>query len=82
MAALPLQPGIVPRKVRRPRRSGASVAPNVAARILQLHRSGTSLHSIAAVLNKEGLRTERGTRWHPRTVADVVSRDAYPDLDR
>src|SRR4029077_8636510 len=40
-------------------------------RIMQLHRSGASLHSITAVLNQTGSRTRRGTRWHPSTVARV-----------
>ena len=42
----------------------------------------TLLTSIAAVLNQSGARTPRGTRWHPRTVAEVVAKAAYPQLER
>ena len=50
------------------------------ARILQLHQSGASLHTIAAALNNSGERTARGVRWQPRSVAQVIARAAYPGL--
>jgi diguanylate cyclase (GGDEF)-like protein len=50
------------------------------ARIMQMHRSGASLNTIAAALNNTGERTLRGTRWHPRSVARVIARAAFPDL--
>ena len=50
--------------------------------IMRLHRAGSSLNTIAAALNQAGARTRRGTRWHPRTVAAVVSQTAYPQLHR
>ncbi|MCW2681850.1 MAG: hypothetical protein JWM62_3251 [Frankiales bacterium] len=42
-------------------------------RILELHREGASLHTIAAALNAEGRRTPAGPRWTPKTVARVVA---------
>jgi diguanylate cyclase (GGDEF)-like protein/PAS domain S-box-containing protein len=43
------------------------------ARILELHREGASLHTIAAALNAEGRRTPGGPRWTTKTVARVVA---------
>jgi diguanylate cyclase (GGDEF)-like protein len=59
-----------------------AVDPATAAWIMRLHASGASLHSIAAVLNSSGSRTGRGTRWQSRTVARVVARTAYPQLEQ
>jgi len=42
-------------------------------RILQLHADGASLHTIAAALNGEGLRTSAGLRWHVRSVMQVIA---------
>lgn len=44
------------------------------ARITELRREGLSLRQIAAQLDQEGLRTKRGGRWHPPTVARVLER--------
>ncbi|MBV9098609.1 MAG: bifunctional diguanylate cyclase/phosphodiesterase [Frankiaceae bacterium] len=77
---VPLQPGLPPRSRPQPRLA-LRVDPESEAWIMRLHRSGASLHSIAAVLNAAGERTDRGTRWHPRIVARVISRAAYPQLD-
>jgi EAL domain-containing protein (putative c-di-GMP-specific phosphodiesterase class I) len=52
-----------------------------ARRIQQLHAEGASLHTIAAALNREGLRTENQVRWTARTVALVASRLPPPDQD-
>jgi diguanylate cyclase (GGDEF)-like protein len=49
-------------------------------RILRLHQSGASLHTIASALNNSGERTARGVRWQPRSVAQVIARAAYPGL--
>jgi len=43
------------------------------ARMMQLHRDGASLSTIAAALNREGFRTPRGMHWHRATVARVIS---------
>jgi diguanylate cyclase (GGDEF)-like protein len=56
------------------------VDPVSHARIMQLHRSGASLNTIAAALNHSGERTAQGTRWHSRSVARVIARAAYPEL--
>ena len=42
-------------------------------RIQQLLGVGASLHTVAAALNREGLRTPRETRWTARTVATAVA---------
>src|SRR3954447_1359345 len=76
---VPLAAGSPP-QVRRQPRQPAPVEPATEAWIMRLHASGASLHSIAAVLNSSGARTDRGTRWHSRTVAQVIARTAYPQL--
>jgi diguanylate cyclase (GGDEF)-like protein/PAS domain S-box-containing protein len=48
--------------------------------LLRLHREGASLRTIAAALNSGDYRTPRGTRWHPTSVAAVITDHAYPDL--
>jgi diguanylate cyclase (GGDEF)-like protein len=78
---VPLEPGTTRPRPREPRAT-AGVDESTQAWIMRLHRSGTSLSSIAAVLNQSGSRTPRGTRWHPRTVAQVVAKAAYPQLGR
>jgi EAL domain-containing protein (putative c-di-GMP-specific phosphodiesterase class I) len=45
-----------------------------ALRIQQLTEEGASLHTIAAALNREGLRTDKDVRWTARTVALIASR--------
>ncbi len=60
------------RGVGRPQRDAtASVAGTAAIseRIQQLQVAGSSLHTIAAALNTEGLLPEPGRRWSARTVA-------------
>ena len=48
--------------------------------LLALHQQGASLATIAAALNKDGYRTPIGRRWHAATVADTITRSAYPSL--
>ncbi|MCU1691010.1 MAG: hypothetical protein JWM64_101 [Frankiales bacterium] len=50
-----------------------SPADEDARRILGLHREGASLHTIAAALNADGLRTPDGRRWTTTTVARVIA---------
>lgn len=38
-------------------------------RAQELQADGAFIREIATTLNEEGLRTKRGTRWHPTTVA-------------
>jgi site-specific DNA recombinase len=45
-------------------------------RIVELRSQGMSLRRIANVLTEEGLRTKRGGRWQPQTVANVIARVA------
>ncbi len=53
---------------------GAHEEEAAAEQILALHQQGASLHTIAAALNAEGLRTATGPRWTTTTVARVVAR--------
>jgi EAL domain-containing protein (putative c-di-GMP-specific phosphodiesterase class I) len=52
------------------------VDKHIAARAHELLSQGASLHTIAAALNAAGERTNRGQRWHPATVASLISRNA------
>jgi hypothetical protein len=49
------------------------VAPDLRSRIVGLASDGCSLHTVAAILNSEGLRTPRGLRWHSRSVARCLA---------
>lgn len=67
-------------------RARTSTLPAVTAehglvRLLELHRSGASLATVAAALNAEDFRTPAGTRWHLSRVAGVIADAAYPSLD-
>ena len=46
------------------------------ARILELRTEGRTLWAIADTLTAEGHKTKRGGRWHPQTVANVLTREA------
>lgn len=48
----------------------------VLARIRGLRAGGASLRDIAAVLNADGVAAKRSARWHPQSVARVLSRAA------
>ena len=48
--------------------------PEVASRMITLHRSGASDDSIAAALNAEGHVTPGGTRWRRSSVAQHLDR--------
>ena len=54
-------------------------ASRAAQRIQHLLTEGASLHTIAAALNREGLRTDKQVRWTARTVALLVSQ--LPPID-
>lgn len=51
----------------------ASEQKEAEARILRMHGEGASPHTIAAALNGSGERTSRNTRWHARSVVQVLS---------
>jgi EAL domain-containing protein (putative c-di-GMP-specific phosphodiesterase class I) len=57
-------------------------APNSAAssEVMRLHHEGASLHTIAAALNKQGLRTDRGVRWSAKSVATAITVSQFPDI--
>ena len=55
----------------------APEAEPVISRIMELHRTGASVSTIAAAMNAEGLRTTEGRRWHRASVARVIARAAY-----
>lgn len=46
------------------------------ARILELHRDGTSLRRMAMVLTGEGHLPKRSDRWHPQTLASIIKRQS------
>lgn len=50
-------------------------------RALALHAEGASLHTVAARLNVEGHRSATGRRWHHTSVAQLIARHQFPDLD-
>jgi EAL domain-containing protein (putative c-di-GMP-specific phosphodiesterase class I) len=54
---------------------------SVVERARALHEAGASLHTIAASLNQDGLRTRAGRRWHPATVARLLYRPSRPPVD-
>lgn len=43
-------------------------------RVRELHQDGKSLRSIIAVLESEGRKPRRGSRWHPATVSRLLDR--------
>ena len=42
-------------------------------RLLELHRDGASIDRIATTLDDEGFRPPTGRRWHPSSVARLIS---------
>lgn len=63
------------------RQRGTSPPPTQATRRIQaLLKQGASLHTIAAALNSEGLRTDKQVRWTASSVALLISR-LPPDED-
>lgn len=52
----------------------------VVARVLELHRQGASLHTIAAALNSQGAPNARGARWSAQAVAAIIATSQFPRL--
>jgi diguanylate cyclase (GGDEF)-like protein/PAS domain S-box-containing protein len=50
----------------------------VLRRIQELHRTGASVHTIAAALNAELLRTPEGKRWSRRSIAQAIALGRLP----
>lgn len=50
------------------------IDPKVEERILTLYKPGATLSGIAETLNRDGVPTARGGRWHATTVRKVVDR--------
>jgi len=70
-----------PRIRREPRASPAALTTRSANRWFCVGNYGSagqgeSLRGIVAVLEAEGRRAKQGGRWHPKTVAAVVTRAA------
>ncbi|EET47493.1 resolvase family protein [Thalassobium sp. R2A62] len=42
--------------------------------VLPLKEAGRTLQQIADTLNKSGVKTARGGKWHPTTVKNVLAR--------
>ena len=73
---LPSLPAAPPaaRPTQRRRRRGEAVATDEAAQLIrQLLAEGASLHTIAARLNQEGIRTAQGSRWVGATVGRALA---------
>jgi DNA invertase Pin-like site-specific DNA recombinase len=49
------------------------------AKIVALRSEGRSLRAIAEVLDREGIVSKRGGRWHPQTVRRVLERGETAD---
>jgi diguanylate cyclase (GGDEF)-like protein/PAS domain S-box-containing protein len=58
----------------------AAVAADTRQTIMTMREEGASFSTVAARLNADGIRTPAGTRWHPRTVARVVTDARFPHL--
>jgi diguanylate cyclase (GGDEF)-like protein/PAS domain S-box-containing protein len=72
-------PGLPLESPPRRRRRSLSVLPEHGlARLMQLHRQGASLATIAAALNQEGFHMPDGHRWHPTTVARTIADVVHP----
>lgn len=70
-----------PRHVPSPRsgtrsRRGRPADPAVVARVLQLRAAGASAHTIAAILNKEGVASTSGRQWRAASVNAVLKEPA------
>ena len=65
------------RKARRSRELPGG--PVETRRIVEMHRSGASPQTIAAALNRAGMQTAAGTRWHAAQVLRML--DAAPEAD-
>jgi PAS domain S-box-containing protein len=72
---------IAARTRRRPRAAAPTIGDAARRKLLDLDRQGASPTSIAAALNHSGYRAAGGTRWHPRSVLQVLAeerRDSGP----
>jgi site-specific DNA recombinase len=49
----------------------------VVLRVIELHREGLSLHTIANMLNNEGRFSKRGGRFYPSTVRYILDNPKY-----
>jgi len=43
--------------------------------IQRLRSEGKTLQAIANHLNSEGIKTQRGGRWYPMTVSNIIKRE-------
>jgi hypothetical protein len=72
----PLPPADLPDwlELRRPAQTAvASSDQPLPPAVQALLAEGASLHTIAAALNAQGSRTDRGTRWGARSVAHLIA---------
>ena len=73
LPSLPAAPSVARPTQHRRRRGEAVATEEAATRIQQLLDEGASLHTIAARLNQDGIRTAQGTRWVGATVGRALS---------
>jgi hypothetical protein len=72
--SMPLpEPPAQPRRGRRG--DGPAESAEAMDRIRALLAAGASLHTIAAALNRDGVRSGRGTRWTAASVAHALQGD-------
>jgi diguanylate cyclase (GGDEF)-like protein/PAS domain S-box-containing protein len=78
-----LMPGLAVESPPTSRRRSLPVLPEHGlARLMQLHRQGASMATIAAALNRQGFHTPEGTRWHPTSVARTIAETVRPHPGR
>jgi len=65
--------GAPARRVRGPITESPTLPASVRMQVAELAGQGGSLHTIAAVLNRDGLATPAGTRWTAATVARALT---------
>ena len=53
-------------------RNPVPVSPTIVATIAERRAQGVTLRKIAEHLNKMGVRTPRGNRWHPETISKLL----------
>ena len=66
---------IAARTRRRARAKKPSIGDAARRKLLELHQQGASAASIAAALNRSGYRAAGGTRWHPRSVVEILAEE-------
>ena len=75
---LPFDVGPGSARLPRPRPTSQVGTEHGLQRLLELHRKGASLATIAAALNVDGYVTPKGLRWHSTSVARAIADVVHP----